>query len=148
MTKSSGGPLPLQYAAPEVLHVVRACRHQLVDYAVDELELHLNLALLVLEGLEDALFGRLRHHLRAPLLQLFLRGRRLDPANADAPLYLIEVLLTDAVTAVKAHHRVVSAWLRTLLLQILSQLILAILYVFGTRCCSQRPTHIVVGCDC
>jgi hypothetical protein len=73
----------------------------------------------------------------------------LDPANADAPLYLIEVLLTDAVAAVKAHHGVVSARLRTRLVQILSHLLLAILYVFGTWCCIQRPPHIVVvGCAC
>jgi len=72
----------------------------------------------------------------------------LDPANADAPLYLVEVLLTNAVAAVKAHHCVVSAWLRTRLVQILSHLLLAILYVFGTWCCIQRPPHVVVGCAC
>ena len=69
----------------------------------------------------------------------------MDPANADAPLYLVEVLLTDAVAAVKANHRVVSARLRTRLVQILSHLLLAILYVFGTRRCIQRPPHVGVG---
>jgi hypothetical protein len=125
------GPLPLQYPPAQVLHVVRACRHLLIDQAVNELELRLNLSLLILQGLEDALFGRLCR-LRAPLLQVFLRRGGLDPANADAPLYLVEVLFPNAVATVKADHRVVPAWLGTRLVQILSHLLLASLDLFGT----------------